>query len=182
MNEIEEKVDHLLDTALGKCNLKEQQFVSRFILGEDPLTVIKDVYRIQDDAMAKIKQLTLLAIPEVSKAISELQKSFSIVIKAKMNNMLPEALDIMGEAMNKKIKDDPYFNVNVAKDVAKMGLDLMKEDNRKSPGEGMTIKIDNVTVNSAVAADRITAAFMGKKPEVIDAEIVEDDESEENNE
>ena len=69
------EIDLFVDTVLEKLTIPEQKFVTAVVLGDDPVKVVKQVYNIYDETNAKLKNLTLMAIPEVAKAIAELQKA-----------------------------------------------------------------------------------------------------------
>jgi hypothetical protein len=174
MNEVANKVDRFINESLGALSIKEQQFVASVVLGENVEDAVREIYLVDNDREAKIKARFLLSMPEIKKVVEQLKKSNAVLIQSKLNNMIPEALDKLGNIM--KNSYDEELQYKASKDIAKMGIDLMKQNEENSQPQ-IKVSVDNINIlQGEVSSEKIANSFTPKN--VVDVDVVEDEEDE----
>ena len=176
-NDIAKKIEDNLAT-FNALSYSDKKFVTGITLGEeDKITLVKRVYYIEDDDKAEIKVMTTLARKEIKSAINEFNAIQVNLFKAKILNRGEEAIDTQVEIMRDGLEESN--RLKAASNISKLGLDIVKEENKKNENKGLKIIIENpgqITLN--IDKETIASSFMNSGKEIIDAEIVEVEEVE----
>ncbi len=172
-NDIAKKIEDNLAT-FNALSYSDKKFVTGITLGEeDKIELVKRVYFIEDDDKAEIKVMTTLARKEIQNAVNEFNAIQVNLFKAKILNRGEEAIDKQVSIM--RDGTDESDQLKAASNISKLGLDIVKEENKKSLNKHLKIIIENPgMVQISVDKETIANSFMNNEKEIIDAEIIEE--------
>jgi hypothetical protein len=158
-NKLTKKLDDNL-TKFNSLNYNDKAFTRSIVIGDlSKVEIVRKIYGIEDDVEADIKAMTSLAKPEIQGAIAELNKIQMSLMKAKMLNMSDEAFDEMQNIMRNGIEESN--RLKAASTISKIGIDLVKEEEKKNPNVAMKIIIENPSgdININFGADKVMESF-----------------------
>ena len=170
-NDIVKKVEDNLST-FNSLGYFDKKFVVGITLGEkNKKELVKEIYRIEDDEEAEIKIMTTLARKEINDSINEFNAIQTNLFKAKILSRSGEALDKQVDIMRDGLEE--ANQLKAASNISKLGLDIVKEENKKNENKTMRIIVENSgSVNINFGSEQISKSFIPKEEDIIEGEIV----------